>query len=75
VFRVAYYLDDVEVLTMAAPITDALSGMLEHVKGEHVFEDVADVFHMEAGSVPRRATLVRWFGRIERKEPHGPSTG
>jgi hypothetical protein len=75
VFRVAYFLDDVEVLTMAAPVTDALAGMLEHVQGNHVFEDVADVFHMEAGSVPSRATLVRWFGRIERKDPHERSTG
>jgi LytS/YehU family sensor histidine kinase len=72
---VAYFLDDAEVLTIAAPVTEALAGMLEHVQSNHVFEDVAEVFHMEAATVPERATLVRWFGRIERKDPHERSTG
>lgn len=75
-FRVVYFLDDAEVLALAAPVTEGLAEKLAHIRVEdRVFEYVAAVFHDEAATVPNRATLVRWFGRIERKDPHERSTG
>ena len=71
IFRVAYYLDDVEVLTIGAPVTDIMSEQLRdlHPDNGGMLDLMNTVFHAEAEGINQRATFVRWFGRIERKEP------